>query len=156
MKRGEVYWNLYRDAMGRDRKVPVLIVSNDFWNGTSMYVTGVRLVAYDTKPCPQHVKIPAAAFTETEILADCYALCETVNSVKQTSLAGPIGVLASNYYMNAVCDGIKVQCGMEQNAWQQPEPVHHPGHVLMGQGEFHTYSQPQNWMGAALTGENKG
>lgn len=113
MKRGQIYFDRYRDAQGRDRRIPFLIVSEDDYNARSQFVTGVRLSRYDSSPCPQHVFIPRSAFAETDYLGDCYALVETINSIRQTNLEGPIGVLASNYYTKAVEDAIKIHVGIE-------------------------------------------
>lgn len=112
MKRGEVYWNVYRDAMGRDRKVPMVVLSQDGYNETAQFVTGVRVVQYDSNPCKQHVHIPAEAFENTMVMADSVALCETVTSYRQTGLAGPIAKISDPKYLDAICEGVKYQCGM--------------------------------------------
>lgn len=140
MKRREVYWDNYRDQFGRDRRVPMLIVSSDAYNEGSLFVTAVRLVHNDARPMPQHINIPADAFTQTAIIGDSVALCETVSSVRKTSLEGPIALLDSNYYMSLVEDGIKVQCGMLSPV--QRNPVYAPPveqHIPMYTG----YNSPQ-------------
>ena len=120
IKRGQVYFNHYHDAMGNEKRLPVLVVSGDEYNGRSQFVTCVRLAKYNSGVCPQHVFIPANAFSETQILSDCYALAETINSTRQTSMEGPIGVLASDYYMSAVGDAIKFQVGLAMTEPYQP------------------------------------
>lgn len=142
VNRGEIYWDHFKDATGRDRKVPLLVVSTDNYNTNSLFVTGVRLVQYDNRPCPQHVHVPASAFERTMILGDCVALCETVSSIRQTALSGPIGVLGEAY-MAEVENGIRYQLGMG-------------GNTTTGKNEFHTYAASA-WMGVqANTGSGEG
>ena len=125
VNRGEVYWDHFKDATGRDRKVPLLVMSENSYNKDAMFVTGVRLVQYDNRPCPQHVHIPSSAFTKTMVIGDCVALCETLSSIRQTSLSGPIAEITEEY-MAVVENGVKMQLGM--------------GHrTTEGQNEFHIY-----------------
>lgn len=112
MNRGQVYFNHYHDSTGRERRIPVLIVSTNEYNDNADFVTVVRVIRnkHETIKGP-NVYIPAAAFTETSILSDCYALAETIGSVRKANMEGPIGVLASNYYMDGIVDAIKQQVG---------------------------------------------
>ena len=136
MKRGEVYWNNYHDAMGRNRRVPVVVLSEDGYNGRCMFVTGVRMVQYDNNPCPQHVHVPGSAFSDTITMTDCVALCETISSIRQTSLQGPIAVVNSAYYMGLIMDGVKNHIGLktETNGYMDgvsnEKNPNEPSHVI--------------------------
>ena len=112
MKRGEVYFHEYTDSMGRRRNIPVLIVSENRYNGMAGYVTCVRLSRYNNNPCPQHVFVPGDAFEQPGQIGDSYVLCETVSSTKQSTLRGPASYLPDGYHMNKVCEGLKYQMGM--------------------------------------------
>lgn len=145
VKRGQVYFNRYTDAMGHDRRVPVLVVSEDGYNGGSQFVTTVRLVKNSGAGCPQHVFIPGSAFAETQVMGDCWALAETISSTRKDKLEGPIGVLASNYYTKSVEEGIKIQVGIEMTKPYEPldrmpTPAQRP-----------TWDKP--WYSAAITHE---
>lgn len=130
INRGEVYWDHFKDATGRDRKVPLLVMSAESYNRDAMFVTGVRLVQFDNRPCAQHVHIPASAFQKTMVMGDCVALCETLSSIRQTSLSGPIAIITDEY-MAAVENGVRMQLGMD-------------GKTTTGRNEFHTYNA--NWL----------
>ena len=112
MKRGEVYFHEYTDSLGRRRNNPVLIVSENKYNGSAGYVTCVRLSRYNNNPCPQHVFVPGDAFEQPGQITDSFVLCETVSSTKQSSLRGPVSYLPDGYHMNKVCEGLKYQMGM--------------------------------------------
>ena len=125
MKRGEIYFSKYRDALGRDRKMPALVISNNEYNKSSEYATIVKLSRrLNGPPMPHHVFIPADAFANTSIpLADCYALIDTVSSVKRANMEGPIGVLASPYYMNMVERALETQIGVSPYESQKAQGV---------------------------------
>lgn len=112
MKRGEIYFHEYVDNMHRQRRIPVLVVSENVYNGNAPYATVVRLSRYNNNPCPQHVFVPGDAFEQPSQITDSFILCETVSSTKQASLVGPVSFLPDGYHMNKVCDGLKYQMGM--------------------------------------------
>ena len=88
MKRGQVYFDHYKDRNGVSRRIPVIIVSNNEYNSTSDFVTVVRVVRRvlgQEKRGPQ-VFIPGAAFTETNILSDGDAVCEAFTTVRKANL----------------------------------------------------------------------
>ena len=112
MKRGEIYFHDYTDSLGRNRTIPVMVISEDKYNSTSGFVTCVRLSRNNNAPCPQHVFVPCDAFEQPGQIADSYVLCETVSSTKQSTLRGPVSYLPEGYHMNKVCEGLKYQMGM--------------------------------------------
>ena len=125
MKRGQVYFNHYRDAMGRDKRVPVLILSRDDYNRQGEFVTALRLTRYNNVPCAQHVYIPGSAFSETtQYMGDCYALAETVGSVKKAAMEGPIAELSLQDCMDAVCGAVEYQIGTR--AAEKAAPMERP------------------------------
>lgn len=126
MKRGEIYFNKYRDALGRDRKMPALVISNDEYNKSSEYATIVKLSRTLRGPMKaHHVFVPGAAITDLSVpLTDCYALIDTVSSVKRTNMEGPIGVLSSPYYMNAIEKALEMQLGVIP--YEEPKPQEIP------------------------------
>lgn len=113
MKRGQVYFDHYKDRNGVGKRIPVIIVSNNEYNSTSDFVTVVRLVrrVLGQEKRGTQVFIPGAAFTETNTLSDAYAVCEAITTVRKSNLEGPIGVLASDYYMGEIVDAIQCQVG---------------------------------------------
>ena len=129
MKRMEVYWNHYRDSMNNERKVPVLIVSNDAYNANGVFVSAVRVVQSDNRPCKHHVFIPGQAFAPNPIMGDSVALCETVGSFRQATMTGPVTMLTDPETIRKVEEGIKIQLGMHELA-----------RTTLGQNEFHTYA----------------
>lgn len=115
MKRGEIYWSYHKDSLGRERRKPVLVISNDVYNSTTPYVSAIWLSLVDRNPGETHINVPADAFENIGgVMGDCVALCETMSSVKQANLIGPIAVLKSNYWMSEIMHGIKVQLGIEK------------------------------------------
>ena len=112
MKRGEIYFHEFTDSTGRKRRVPVLVVSENKYNGTAGFATCVRISMYNNNPCPQHVFVPGDAFEQPGQISDSYVLCETVSSTKQSTLRGPVSFLPDGYHMNKVCEGLKYQMGM--------------------------------------------
>lgn len=115
MKRGEIYWSYHKDSLGRERRKPVLVISNDVYNSTTPYVSSIWLSLVDRNPGETHINVPADAFENIGgVMGDCVALCETMSSVKQANLIGPIAVLKSNYWMSEIMHGIKVQLGIEK------------------------------------------
>lgn len=115
MKRGEIYWSYHKDSLGRERRKPVLVISNDLYNSTTPYVSAIWLSLVDRNPGETHINVPADAFENIGgVMGDCVALCETMSSVKQVDLIGPIAALKSNYWMSEIMHGIKVQLGIEK------------------------------------------
>lgn len=111
MKRGQVYFNHYRDMTGKEKRFPILVVSRDDYNKDSEFVTGVRLAKYNNAPCPQHVFLPGSAFTDTTVvMGDCYALAEMVSSVRKSSLEGPIAAVG-NVILDAIGFAVEYQIG---------------------------------------------
>lgn len=126
MKRGQLFFNKYKDTKYQDRRIPVLIVSPDEYNDSSDFVTCVRTVKFVAGPKREtHVFIPRTAFQGIAELCDCYALADTVGSVRKTNLGGPIGVLLDESYMDKVCKAIEMQIGVEPMRWidARTEPV---------------------------------
>lgn len=113
MQRGEIYWHIYRDKTGQERKIPFLIVSNDAYNAKSDFVNGIRMVHFDTDPQPQHIPIPEEALSMNTVIKSSVVLCETISSVRKANLQGPAAMLPEGRYMKSVCDGIKSLCGMD-------------------------------------------
>lgn len=113
MKRGEIYWNEYKDSMGKERRIPVIVVSPEELNGNTEYVSAVRLVKQDNAPGPTHVEIPADAIEDNRNLMSCVALTETVSSIRKGNMKGPAGKVTSPYYLQEISRGIRIQCGME-------------------------------------------
>lgn len=113
MKRGEVYFSHYKDVHGERRRIPVLIISADEYNGEGEFVTAVRLVRkHEGRYKPTHIQIPSSAFSDAEQLNGIYwAICESISSARKSLLEGPIGFLGNDYYMGLVCDGIQLQIG---------------------------------------------
>ena len=116
MKRGEVYWHIYRDKTGQERRIPFLIVSNDEYNNAGDFVNGVRLVHFDNAPQPYHVPIPEDAFDVNTVIKNSVALCETMSSVRKGNLTGPVAFLPNGYHMAQVCAGIGKLCGVGTEA----------------------------------------
>ena len=112
MKRGEVYWHIYRDKTGQERRIPFLVVSNDEYNNRGDFVNGVRMVHFDNDPQPYHVPIPEDAFEVNTVIKSSVALCETMSSVRKGNLQGPVAFLPNGYHMAQVCEGIGRLCGM--------------------------------------------
>ena len=113
MKRGQVYFNHYHDATGREKRIPVLILSRDDYNHDSDFVTAVRLAKYNNNPCAQHVFIPGSMLTDTTTnIGDCYALAEAVSSIRKSSLEGPIAE-AGKAMLDMVCSAVEYQIGRD-------------------------------------------
>ena len=123
INRGEIYWNVYMDSLGRERHVPVMIVSDGGYNERSDYVSAVRLVRFDREQCARHIPIPADAISNNRGLQDCVALTETLSSIRKGSLQGPVGFVISPYYIEAVMKGIRYQLGMEKEPPMQGTPI---------------------------------
>lgn len=113
MNRGEIYWNEYKDSMGRERRVPVMVVSTKEINEKTDYVSAVRLVKQDIAPRPTHVAIPFEAIEDNRGLISCVALTETISSIRKGNMKGPAGKVTSPYYLQEISRGIRIQCGME-------------------------------------------
>ena len=118
MKRGELYFNNYVDRDKNRRRIPVMVVSADAYNVSANFATCVRLVKRIEPPIrPTHVYIPRDALSGGEELSDCYALGETVGSVRKTAMEGPIGELTDASYMDKVCRAIGMQVGIAPMEW---------------------------------------
>lgn len=113
MKRGEIYWNEYKDSMGKERRIPVMVVSPEEMNEKTEYVSAVRLVKQDNAPGPTHIEIPVDAIEDNHNLMSCVALTETVSSIRKGNMKGPAGKVTSPYYLQEISRGIRIQCGME-------------------------------------------
>ena len=123
MKRGEVYWHIYRDKTGQERRIPFLVVSNDEYNNRGDFVNGVRMVHFDNDPQPYHVPIPEDAFEVNTVIKSSVALCETMSSVRKGNLQGPVAFLPNGYHMAQVCEGIRRLCGMEMKVVMDNTPL---------------------------------
>ena len=122
-----VYMNAFRDALGKERRVPVLVISPNEYNESGMFCTTVRLSRVaDRGFAPQHVHIPQGAFLENCMSGDSIALCETVSSTRKSTLIGPIARLVSAYYKKQVQDAIKYQVGISSEPRQIPRTEHIP------------------------------
>lgn len=143
MKRGEIYWNLYRDSIGRDRHVPVLVVSDRQYNDRSDYVSAVRLVQFDREKCARHIQIPVDAISENRGLGSCVALTETLSSMRKNSMVGPVGRVDSPYYMEAVMKGIRYQLGMEREPVQEMPGYNTTSNLDLGKNWYSAAHSPQ-------------
>lgn len=115
MKRGEIYFNKYTDSMGKPRKIPVVIMSEDEYNAQSDFATCVRMVReVNGVARPTHVPIPKDAMKITDAmvaLTNGTALAETIGSVRRTNLVGPVGYMDSDEVMRKVAEAITDHVG---------------------------------------------
>ena len=115
MKRGEIYFNNYTDSTGRARKIPVVVMSEDDYNGKSDFATCVRVVReVNGIARPTHVPVPKEAMkiTDPEVaLTNGVALAETIGSVRKTNLQGPIGHMENEELMRKIADAITSHVG---------------------------------------------
>lgn len=115
MERGQIYFNKYVDSMGKPRKIPVVVMSNDEYNAQSDFMTCVRMVReVNGISRPTHVPVPkdAMKITDPEVqLTNGVALAETIGSVRKTNLAGPIGRMDNPELMRKIADAITSHVG---------------------------------------------
>lgn len=115
MKRGEIFFNKYVDSMGKPRKIPVVVMSEDDYNGKSDFATCVRMVReVNGIARPTHVPVPKDAMKITDpdvALTNGVALAETIGSVRKTNLQGPIGHMENEELMRKIADAITSHVG---------------------------------------------
>ena len=115
MKRGDIFFNKYVDSMGKVRKIPVVVMSNDEYNAQSDFMTCVRMVReVNGISRPTHVPVPKDAMRVTDpdvALTNGVALAETIGSVRKTNLVGPIGHMESPELMLKIADAITSHVG---------------------------------------------
>lgn len=115
MERGQIYFNKYVDSMGKPRKIPVVVVSEDVYNDNSDFATCVRMVReVNGISRPTHVPVPKDAMKITDAMVELTngtVLAETIGSVRKTNLVGPIGRMDSDELMRKIADAITSHVG---------------------------------------------
>ena len=127
MKRGEIYFNKYTDSMGKARKIPVVVVSNDEYNAQSDFATCVRMVKeVNGVQRPTHVPVPKDAMGISDPLvemSDGVALAETISSVRKANMVGPIGEMKDENLMREITEAIRGHVGdMWEGKTKKKEP----------------------------------
>ena len=115
IKRGYVYWDVFTAKTGLQKRVPVLVVSNDASNENSEYVNTVRLALSASQPHPSHLTVPKDAWLMSQGIGNCIIRCETVSVTKAADLYGPVAQILPEW-MERVEQFIKAHLGMAKIA----------------------------------------
>ena len=121
IRRGQVYYDVYRDKIGRDRRIPVLVMTSDESTSNSNYVQTVRIKRYDTTGRPTIVPVPADGWKDGSQMGACVILAETISTTRVADLYGPVDEIKPEW-MAKVEEGIKMQIGMIPMGETVPRP----------------------------------
>ncbi len=128
MERGGIYYNKYIDSSGKDRKIPVVVLSDKGYNDSSGFATCVRMVRYvNGIPRPSHVSVPKEDMniTDPQISMETgTALAETISSVRIANMFGPIGRITDKDLMRKITEAVvKHVDGTEEAPAEEEETV---------------------------------